>query len=606
MLRGFLEALGVPQARIPADREGRAGLYRSVLAGRRVLVLLDNARDVDQVRPLLPGAPGCLVVVTSRQPLTPLVATEGARPIALDLLTRAEARELLAHRLGARRVAAEPDAVDEIIDRCARLPLALAVSAARATVQPRLPLEISAAQLRDAAGALDALQGGDAATDIRAVFSWSYRRLTSGAARLFRLLGLHPGPDIGRAAAASIAGLPLAQVDRLLTELTSASLLAEHGPSRFAFHDLLRAYAAERAADTDAGDDHRAALGRVYDHYLHTAHTAALALHPHFSVIALPTARDGVAPVRMATRADAAAWFAAETSVLLAAVPAAARSGFHAEAWRTAWTMSGLLDRSGRWSAWLTLQRIALDASARIGDRNGQGHAHRDLGRVCSRLGRHDEAVRHLRQALVLFHGAEDHAGEAHTRLNLGQVLERQGHHAAALTESRRALALFARAGSMAGQAYTLNAVGWQHSLLGEHHRALVSCERAVELLRGVGDVQGEADAWDSLGYAHHQLADHRRAIACYGTAVTLFRQTGDRYSEASTLRKVGDSHRAVGDPVAARGAWQRALSIMDGLGHPDAEDIRARLLDLAAEAGSRTASERTVWSGRGPANAVR
>jgi tetratricopeptide (TPR) repeat protein len=158
----------------------------------------------------------------------------------------------------------------------------------------------------------------------------------------------------------------------------------------------------------------------------------------------------------------------------------------------------------------------------------------------------------------------------------------------------------------MAGEAYTLNAVGWQHSLLGDHHKALASCERAVELLRRVGDVQGEADAWDSLGYAHHQLAEHRRAIACYGNAVTLFRRTGDRYSEASTLHKVGDSYRSVGDTAAARASWQRALSVLDDLGHPDADDIRARLQALATAAGSSAAPDTTTRNGRRPAGAVR
>lgn len=593
VLRGFLEALGVPPARIPADRDGRAALYRSVLAGRRVLVLLDNARDVEQVRPLLPGAPGCLVVVTSRQPLTPLVITEGAHPLPLDLPTREEARDLLAHRLGGRRVAAEPGAVEEIIDRCARLPLALAITAARAAVQPRLPLAALAGQLRDAAGALDALHGGDAGTDIRAVFSWSYLRLSDDAARLFRLLGLHPGPDIGRAAAAGLAGLPIARADQLLTELTGANLLTQHGGSRFTFHDLLRAYAAERAAATGPASEHRAALARVYDHYLQTAHTAALALHPHFSPIDLPTPQAGVAPARIGTRSDAAAWFAAETAVLLAAVATAAGSGFEDRAWRTAWALSGHLDRSGRWSDWLTVAQIALDAAVRVGDRIGQGQANRDLGRVCSRLGRHDEAVRHLRRALALFHDVGDAAGEAHTHLNLGQVIERQGHHAAALDESRQALALFERAGSLAGQAYTLNAVGWQQSLLGDHHSALASCERAVELLRVVGDVQGEADAWDSLGFAHHQLGEHRRAIACYERAVTLFHRTDDRYSQASTLRKAGDSHRSVGDPVAARAAWQRALAMLDELGHPDADEIRGDLPGLPPGDGDFAAQHR-------------
>ncbi len=589
VLLGFLEALGVPPARIPQDGDARAARYRSVLAGRRVLVMLDNARDVDQVRPLLPGSAGCLVVVTSRQPLTPLVVTDGAHPLPLDLPSRGEARDLVTRRLGGRRAAAEPEAVDEIIDRCVRLPLALAIAAARAAVQPRLPLAALAAQLRDAA-ALDTLHGGDAATDIRAVFSWSYRQLPADAARLFRLLGLHPGPDIGRLAAAALAGSPPARADRLLTELTRANLLSEHNPehspARFAFHDLLRAYAAECAADAGP-EEGPAALGRVYDHYLHTAHAAALALHPPFSRIVLPPARPGVPSVRFRARADAAAWCTAESAVLLAVVPAAARSGFEAEAWRTAWAVSGHLDRSGHWSDWWTVQQIALDAATRIGDPLGQGHAHRDLGRACSRLGRQDEAVRHLRSALELFRAAGDAAGEAHTSLNLGQVLERQGRHAAALEQSRQALALFERADSPAGVAYTLNAVGWQQSLLGDQHGALVSCERAVKLLRQVGDVQGEADAWDSLGHAHHRLADPHRALACYGRAETLFRQTGDRYSEASTLRKIADAHRSLADPGAARDAGRRALVILDALGHPDADDVRTELRRAAGPPGA-------------------
>ena len=226
-------------------------LYRSLLAGQRVLVLLDNARDAAQVRPLLPGSPGCLAIVTSRNHLTGLIAGHGAYPLGLDLLTPEGARELLARRVGAGRAGREPDAVDEIIDGCARLPLALTIAAARAATSPGFPLAVFAADLREAGHALDQFDGDDEATDIRAVFSWSYRALSPDTARMFRLLGLHPGPDITAAAAASLAGIAPDRARVLLAELTRGHLLSEHRPGRYAFHDLLRAYATEQARDRD-------------------------------------------------------------------------------------------------------------------------------------------------------------------------------------------------------------------------------------------------------------------------------------------------------------------------------------------------------------------
>jgi DNA-binding SARP family transcriptional activator len=229
-VRGFLEAFGMPAARIPAARSAQAGLFRSLLAGKRVLVVLDNARDVEQVRALLPGSPGCLALVTSRDRLTGLVATEGAYPLALDLLSAADARDLLARRLGPGRVDREPGAVDDIIAGCARLPLALTIATARAATSPGFPLAVFGAELRGATRALDPLAGGDLATDVRAVFSWSYRALSDPAAWMFRLLGLHPGPDISLAAAASLAAAQPGQARGALGELTQAHLLAEHTP----------------------------------------------------------------------------------------------------------------------------------------------------------------------------------------------------------------------------------------------------------------------------------------------------------------------------------------------------------------------------------------
>ncbi|MEU8422990.1 BTAD domain-containing putative transcriptional regulator [Micromonospora sp. NPDC048835] len=578
-LHGFLEALGVPAARMPSDPDAMVSLYRTTVAGRRLLVVLDNARDAEQVRPLLPSSPECLAIVTSRDQLIPLVVTESAQPVPLDLLSPGEARDMLVRRLGAGQVAAEPGAADTIADRCARLPIALAIVAARAATNRQFSLAAVAGELGD----LDAFHGGDEATDVRAVFSWSCRTLSPPAVRLFRLLSLHPGPDVSAPAVASLAGVDGSAVGPLLTELTRANLFTEHTYGRYAFHDLLRAYAADLADEAEPPAERRAAVHRLLDHCLHTAHAADLALHPHFSTISLPPPGAGVTAERPRSRSAATAWFTVEVPVLLAAVPLAARSGFEGHAWRLAWTLAGFLHRQGHWQDWLGTQQIALAAASRIGDRTGQGHAHRSLGLACSRLRRYDEADDHLRRAFDLFTEVGDDAGRAHTCLNLGQLAERQGQHQQALRHSRQALALFRGTGNRAGQGYTLNAVGWQEALLGNYHSALESCGEALRMLQEVDDVQGQADTWDSLGHAHHQLGDDRRAIACYEHALELFTKVNDRYAEASTYVNLGGSHRALDDLTATRAAWRRALTILDELGDADAESIRVNLEQLDA-----------------------
>ncbi|NRQ40467.1 transcriptional regulator, partial [Nonomuraea sp. NN258] len=254
-IRGFLDAFGVPPERVPIGLEGQAALYRSLLAGRRVLIILDNAENAEQVRPLLPGSPGCLVLVTSRDQLSGLVVAEGAQPLSVGLLTPDEARQLLARRLSQGRVRAESGAVDEIIELCGRLPLALAIVAARAATNPGFPLALLAGELRAAKGRLDPFHSTDRSTDMRSVFSWSLQRLSGAAQRLFRLLGLHPGPRISAYAAASLAGTPVTEARAALTELARANLVTEPAPGRFTCHDLLRAYAGELAADRGGVSD---------------------------------------------------------------------------------------------------------------------------------------------------------------------------------------------------------------------------------------------------------------------------------------------------------------------------------------------------------------
>jgi tetratricopeptide (TPR) repeat protein len=587
-VRGFLEAFEVPAERIPVSPGAQAALYRSLLAGRRVLVVLDNARDAGQVRPLLPGAPGCMVVVTSRSQLVSLITAEGASPVTLDLLTAAEARQLLARRLGADRVAAEAPAVEQIITSCARLPLALAIVAARAATNPRFPLASLASELRGARESLHALHGGEAAADARAVFSWSYQQLSPAAARLFRLLGLHPGPDATACAAASLAALPVDEARGLLAELARAHLVTERSPGRFTFHDLLRAYATGQARAQDTADDQQAAISRALDHYLHTAHAASLRLHPRLVPLTLPIPPPGVLPEEQPDGDAAWAWFDAEHPVLLAAIDQAAATGRDAHAWQLAWTLLDYLDRQGRWDDLAAIQRTALNAARRHNDRPGQAHAHAGIGVACRWLGRYDEAYAHLQQALTLFAELGDTTGQGQVHTVLGGVLEYQNRFTDALWHNRQALALFCTAGDRRGQAKALNNIGWHHSLLGDHQEALAHCAQALALSREVGDRRVEAYILDSLGYAHHHLGDYKQATDYYRRSLARYEEYRNRYNMASVLDHLGDALDAAGDHPAARTAWQQALAILDhlgpvlalgpGPGYPDASQIRAKL----------------------------
>ncbi|MGH3914440.1 MAG: BTAD domain-containing putative transcriptional regulator, partial [Pseudonocardiaceae bacterium] len=523
-VRGFLDAFAVPPQRLPVSLEAQTALYRSLLAGRRVLVVLDNARDAEQVRPLLPGAPGCVVVVTSRNQMSGLVTTEGAHPLTVDLLTIDEARQLLARRLGAGRVAAEPDAVDEIITRCTRLPLALAIVAARAACRPRVSLEMLADELNDRQGGLDGFASEDATTDARAVFSWSYHSLGGGAARLFRLLGLHPGPDIAAAAAASLAGIPPGQVRPLFAELARVHLIFEHVSGRFAFHDLLRAYAAELAQTLDTAAERRAAVHRALDHYLHTARAAALLLDPHRDPIIPASAQPGVMPENLDNYKQALNWFTVEHPALLAAVDQAVRGGFDTHAWGLTWTLTDFFDLRGHWRGLAAVQNAAVEAARRLSDRAGQAHAHRGLARAYTRLGRYDDAHIHFRYAQGLYGELGDYVGQGYVHLNLGYVRARQGHYGEALHHARQAHELHRAAGNRDGQAGALNALGWYHAQLGDHPQALTCCQQALALFQEMGDCYREASAWDSLGYIHHQLGDYGEAITCYQHSLDLVR----------------------------------------------------------------------------------
>lgn len=571
-LRAFLTALGVAPDQVPAELDARIGLYRGMMTGRRVLVVLDNAAHAEQVRPLLPGGSGSLVLVTSRNQLTGLVATDGAVPVPLDLLGAGEARRLLATRVGQARVDADPAAVDAIVDACARLPLALVIVAARAAAQPELPLGVLATELRAERGRLAVLRDADPAVDVRSVLSWSYQRLSAPAATLFRLLASGPGPDVGRAAAAALLGEP-ADARRALAELTHASLLTEHAPGRFVAHDLLRAYAAELSGTLDDPAERAAATLRLLDHYLRTAHTAALLLDPHRTP--LPgVAADGP----LDTEAQALAWYAVEHHTLLAAVREAAATGHDGHAWRLAWTLVDHLDRRGYWPDLLAAQTIALAAAQRAGDAAGEAVSAHQLGRACIRMREYDTAATHLELALDRYGRIGDDAGRARVHGNLGFIADRQARPRDAIEHLLRSLDLLRATGDQAGQGAALANLGWSYAASGEHREALDYCHQALELQQRIGDRTGEAYSWDSIGFIHHQLGEHEPAAECYRQALELWREIGDRYGESETHTHLGDLHLAAGARAEARACWLAALTILEDLRHPDADGVRRRL----------------------------
>jgi tetratricopeptide (TPR) repeat protein/DNA-binding XRE family transcriptional regulator len=577
-IRGFLHALGLPPGRIPAERDAQAALYRSVLAERRMLIVLDNARDEHQVRPLLPASPASVVIITSRNQLAGLAAADSAHLLRLDTLGHDEAVQLLAARIGAGRAASESAAVAEIAGLCAHLPLALAVAAAQAAARPGIPLTVLADELCYTAGRLDVLDAGDPAVSVHAVFSWSYEQLSTDAARMFALLGLHPGPDISVRAAASLAAVTESQARRLLRELSRDCLVTEHAPDRYAFHDLLRTYATDKAWDRYSAPDRDAAIGRILDHYLHTAVHAAFLLQPSREKIALAPPRPGAVPERPGDHRQALAWFDAEHHVLLAAVTVALGMGADSHAWQLPWAMTEYLYRRGYLRARVTAFGSAVAAATRLDDARGQATSLRALASACIDAADYDQARAHLERCRALYQRLGDLRGEAWTQVGFSRLAEVQGRYADALGHGERALRLYQAIGDQAGEALVLTSIAWANVLLGDHLRGRAFGEKSLALIAKLGGCDFECHAWGTLGYAELHLGDPSRAAAHFEAALSLCREYGDRYTEAEILTLVGNARHAVGEPRLARQAWREALAIYDKIQHPAAAKVRAKL----------------------------
>jgi tetratricopeptide (TPR) repeat protein len=577
-LHGFLQALGLAPAQIPADLEDKAALYRTLVAGRRMLILLDNARSADHVRMLLPGSASCLVIITSRNRLDGLAVHEGAEHLALDLLSTEDAHKLLSARLGPARLDAEPEAAAELICLSARLPLALSIVAARATSHPTLPMEALVRELRDERSQLDALDLGHAGLDPRSVFSWSYRLLPAATARLFRLLGVHPGPDIDAHASAALIGTSTAEAGALLRQLTAAHLLEEHAPHRYRFHDLLRAYAAERAEHDESAPERAAAMRRVLDHYRQVALLADFHIQRCRDGIVRISAPRTTATVEIGTYAVAMSWFHQENATLLALIAWADRHGFDSDTGKLAWAFTTFLRRSGQRQERVAVRRVGLAVARRLGDRTGEARSLCALARAVARLGRHEEALGYLDSALALHHEIGDEHGEIQTLLSYANLLDIQHQHAAALEYAQRAWHLAQRTSNQLVHADTLNAISWHQAYLGRHTDALPLCEQAYALYVGIGHPEGEANALATIGFIRHGLGQYAEAISSYERSVSLNRKLGDPYWEARTLEQLGDTYHAAGERGRARQTWHQALTIFETLHMPEADTIRAKI----------------------------
>jgi DNA-binding SARP family transcriptional activator len=565
VLARFLRALGVGAEQVPLDVDEAADLYRTELADKRVLVVLDNARDPDQVRPLLPGTPGCLVLVTSRDRLGGLVAADGAQRVAVDVLTGPEARHLLTRTVGDPRVAADPDATDQLAEVCARLPLALRIAAANLAGHSHLAVADYLARLR-ADDRLTALAAdGDDRTAVRAAFELSYQALPPAAQEVFRLIGMVPGPEvtadvIDAMAETAPTGAATISADRELDRLAAAHLVDEVSPGRYTSHDLLRRYATELAAD-----GRTAGVERMLGHYLRTADAAARRLYPEKLRLARPAA---VGDARFDDRVAALAWLDAERANLVAAVRYAAEHGPPDAAWLLADTLRGYFYLRMHAVDWVGVARAGLAAAHRAGDLRGQAAAHISLADLDWRHSLHQGAIDHYAQALAMCRETGWIEGEAAVLGNLGTVYWQAGQLDRSATQYRQALALNQRTGWLQGQAVNLcniATVAWQRGRLAES--AEVNAD-ALALSRRIGSRGIEALALNNLGETYHQQGRLAEAVEHLEQARATHQEIGNRGSEGETVRCLAAAHRDAGRLDLAADLAAAALLLAEETGN--------------------------------------
>jgi transcriptional regulator with XRE-family HTH domain/tetratricopeptide (TPR) repeat protein len=588
-LARFLRDLGIDPAALPVEQEERAARYRSLTAGRRLLIVLDDAGDAAQVRPLIPGSGGCAVIVTSRRSLHDL---EAAQLLDLASLADGEASEMFTAIVGPARAAAEPAAVLAVLAACSGLPLAIRIVAARLVARPAWTVASVASKLADERSRLDQFETGDLA--VRASFQMSYAHLgtegraTGGrVAHLFRILTLAAGPEISLPAAAALLGVPSGLAEPGLELLVDMHLLESAATGRYRFHDLIRVYASELML---SGEDVKicgAATRRMLSWYLHTAGAACRRINPHHPHLDLGTAEPGVVPLAFDGHDDALAWLDAEHANLLAAVGQAARLGEHDIAWQLPATLWDLFDLRGHIGDWLSAHLTGLASARLLSDRRAEKRMLGNLAGNYLYIGQPQAALECVRQILDIARQLGDVGGTAVALVNLGVSLAELGRGDEAIGPMREALVLFRSIGERNGEAFALCGIGGIQGLRGELSAGVSQYEQGLAILREIGNLASAAESLAELSSLRLKLDDPDAAIAEATEAVELSRQVGARRVEGAAMAVLGRAYRARSEPERARACWLDAFAVFSELGHPQAATVAA---DLSALSDARPA----------------
>ena len=575
----FLRALGVDPRCIPPTTQQRAALYRTLLTGKRILIVLDNAAAADQVRPLLPGSPGCLVLVTSRQRLIDLAVRDGAHPITLDVFAPEESLTLLRRSIGVR-VEAELKAAAELARLCGHLPLAVRIAAERAAIHALDPLNKIAEDLAIECDRLDALTIPDEkeSTTVRAAFSWSYQALPGDVARTLRLLALHPGPDISIPAVGVLTDTAPADVRRNLDHLTVMHLLKESGPGRYRLHELVRIYATERAMTEESEAERMSAMQRLITWYLRTAIEADTILDPRRHHVPLDRTEMNIRPLLFSSTNQALDWCEAERANLVAAVDHAAASGSFAIAWKLPLALFGFFYLRKHWSDWLTTCEVGLTAAYNLDDTRAEAWALAGLGFAHYDLRQFNEAIDCLRKSETLAGTVGEPWSHAVTLTGLGAALRDVSQYDDALGCLMRALSRWRKIGDRWGEATALHNLGDTFRKLHQFRKGITFFHQALAVRREIGDRYGEAWTLHDLGAAYQDLHRPDQATRYFTQALTIRREIGDRHGEARTLRHIGDIQCDVGAVTDAQQTWHQAFALFKDLGDPRAADVLARL----------------------------
>lgn len=545
-LHGFLGALGVEPAVLPQDVGTAAALYRSVLAQRSVLVVLENVVSADQVQPFIPGTATSAVVVTSRARLTG-PDMNGVDAIHLAELAQAEAAKLLRTYLGED---AEPESVEALVDRCAGLPLALAIVAARAAEDHDLPSLV--AEFDDADDELDVFDSTDGGNRLRAVFTWAYTSLSDEDARVLRMLGTSPADELTAASVASLLAVRGGAATRHLRRLTSRNLLAQRGQFRFHMHPLVRAYARQMCVVTDEPGDVVSATRRLVDFYTHTACAADRLLYPNRALVPLPAPAEGSEPLAFGGEDDAVRWFGAEYRELRAALDEAVRGSWHEQAWHLARALDTYHYRSGRLAENIETSRVGVIAAGTLSQTSLSAIALRQLGRAYTRAGNLDEASQCLQRALTLIGEEGDDTELGHVHHDLARLAARSGSHETALRHSAAALHHYRAARNAVGESHALNALGRAQGELGDDEAAIRSCTESLALSEELGNRSGRVVVLDNLGVLLQRTGALDEAIARFSAAALLAAEQENQFFEAEVTERLGLALAARGGGGAA------------------------------------------------------